>query len=147
MALTDRVAAAAPYAQQLLYNRDVQASARDASQAARSAYRRARGKDASEIAQDKKLRQQVDKAVAAVGALFAEVQKSPPKRSTHRGRRVIALLLLAAVGAVIANEGLRARLMSLVRDVGGTSGESGDSESGAAAAPASPQDQNGDSVG
>jgi hypothetical protein len=45
MALSDRASALAPYAQQLLANPEVQARARDSSQAARAAYRRARGKE------------------------------------------------------------------------------------------------------
>jgi hypothetical protein len=115
MVLNDRAAALAPYAKQLLYNPDVQASAREASQAARAAYRRARGKDAPAIAQDKKIRRQVDKAVAATGALLKEVRQPPPPRKSRRARRWAGLALVAVLVAAIASESTRARLAALVQ--------------------------------
>jgi hypothetical protein len=147
MALTDRTAALAPYAQQLLYNRDLQASAQEATQAVRAAYRRARGKDAPDIARDKKVRRQVDKAVAAIGSFLAELQKPPPKAKPRRAPRLVALALLAAMAVVIANENLRARLLGLLRDGDESSDTTRAVEVSAAAGPATPPDQNGDSVG
>ena len=44
MAVSDRAAAVGTYAQQLLDNEDVQASARQAADATRAAYQRARGR-------------------------------------------------------------------------------------------------------
>ena len=44
MAVSDRMAAIGPYAQQLLDNNEVRATARQAADATRAAYQRARGK-------------------------------------------------------------------------------------------------------
>jgi hypothetical protein len=99
MAVRNRTAAAVPYVQQLLSNRDVQASARQGAQAARAAYRRARGKDAAEVIQDRKFRRQVNKAAAAISGLWKEVEESTPKQKPRWRWPAIALGL--AVGAVL----------------------------------------------
>jgi hypothetical protein len=97
MAMTDRAAAVVPYAQQLLSNRDAQASARQAAQAVRAAYQRARGKQAEEIIQDKKFRRQVNKAGAAISGLWKEVEESAPKQKSRWRWPAVGLGL--AVGA------------------------------------------------
>jgi hypothetical protein len=99
MAVKDRTAAVVPYVQQLLSNRDVQASARQAAQATRAAYRRAREKDAQKIIQDKKFRRQVNKAAAAISGLWKEVEESTPKQTSRWRWPAIALGL--ALGAVL----------------------------------------------
>lgn len=66
MAVSDRAAAIVPYAQQLLENNDVRDPARQAADATRAAYQRARGRDAREAVQDRKLRRRVTAAVAAM---------------------------------------------------------------------------------
>jgi hypothetical protein len=117
MAVKDRTAALAPYVQQLLYNSDVQASARQAGQAIRAAYRRARGKHAEEIIQDKKLRRQVNKAASAISGLWKDVEESRPKQKS-RWRWPAIALGLAAGGALLVTIGNgRARLSELL---GGT---------------------------
>lgn len=63
MTLSDRAAAAAPYAQQLLYDRDVQAALRRVFGATRGAYARGRGRSASQAVKDKKLRRQLQQAL------------------------------------------------------------------------------------
>ena len=76
MALSDRAAAIGPYAQQLLDNDDVQDAARQAADATRAAYQRARGQNARKAVQDRKLRHRVTAAVAAMGVPGA-VSKAP----------------------------------------------------------------------
>jgi hypothetical protein len=115
MAVSERVESVASYAEQLLHNRDVQAAARDAIDATRAAYRRAHGKDAQEIIQDKKFRRRVNTAGSAISGLWGEVQDSPPSRKPHWGRRAIVLLVLVGgVTAVLANQRLRMRLHGLI---------------------------------
>lgn len=99
MTVRDRTAAVVPYVQQLLSNRDAQAAARQAAQATRAAYRRARGKDAEETIQDKKFRRQVNKAGAAITGLWKEVEESTPKQKSRWRWPAIALGL--ALGAVL----------------------------------------------
>ena len=102
MALRQRATAIAPYAQQLLYNSDVQASVREAAQATRAAYRRARGKDVKEIIQDKKVRRQINKAAAAISGLRKEVEESTPERKSRWRWPAIALGLAVGGALLIA---------------------------------------------
>jgi hypothetical protein len=104
MALMERATAIAPYAQQLLYNSDVQASARQAAQATRAAYRRARGKEAEEIIRDKKFRRRTSEAAAAISGLWKEVEESTPKQKS-RWRWPAIALGLAVGGAVLITIG------------------------------------------
>lgn len=145
MALSERAAAIAPYAEQLIYNSDVQASARDAAQAARAAYRRARGRDAQEVIQDKKFRRQVDKAASAISGLWGEVQEPQPKR--RWGRWVLVLLLLSGLVAVIANQSSRDRLQGLVSRGGETSQTTSEASPSASEVQPISSEQNGDPIG
>lgn len=101
MAVSDRTAAAVPYVQQLLSNRAAQASARQAAQATQAAYRRARGKDAEEIIQDKKLRRQVNKAAAAISGLWKEVEESTPRQKPRWRWPAIAFGLAVGAGLLV----------------------------------------------
>ncbi len=144
MALNDRAAAIAPYAEQLLHDSDVQASARDAAQATWAAYQRARGKDAQAVMHDRKFRRQVNKAAGAISGLWGEVQEPPPRR--RWGPRVLLIALLAGLLFAIVNETVRDRLRSLL------TGTSKSSESTFAAGSSAPEaqpispEQNGDSI-
>jgi hypothetical protein len=114
MAVKDRTVALAPYVQQLLYNSDVQASARQAAQATGAAYRRARGKHAEEIIQDKKLRRQVNKAASAISGIWKDVEESRPTQKS-RWRWPAITLGLAVGGALLVTIGNgRARLSELL---------------------------------
>jgi hypothetical protein len=104
MALRQRATAIAPYAQQLLYNSDVQASVREAAQATRAADQRARGKDVAEIIQDKKFGRQINKAAAAISGLRKEVEESTPERKS-RWRWPAIALGLAVGGALLITIG------------------------------------------
>ena len=114
MAVSDRVAAIGPYAQQLLDNNEVRATARQAADATRAAYQRARGQNARKAVKDRKLRRRVTAAVAAVGEFLGAVSESSPKQKSPWPRR-IALLAAAAAGAwLIRNEAVRARIQELL---------------------------------
>jgi hypothetical protein len=67
MAVSDRAATVGTYAQQLLDNQDVLASAREAADNACAAYQPARGQDPRKAVQDRKLRRRVTNAVSAAG--------------------------------------------------------------------------------
>jgi len=114
MAVSDRVAAVGVYAQQLLDDQDVQATARQAAETTRAAYQRARGQDPREAVQDRKLRRRVTNAVAAAGEFLGAVSETPPKPKSPWPRR-IALLAIIGTGAwLISNESVRARIQGLV---------------------------------
>ncbi len=114
MALTDRAAAVGSYAGQLLTNQDVQARARQAADATRAAYRRARGQDVREAVQDRKLRRRVTAAVAATGKLFGAVSENAPKQKSPWPRRIALLAAAAMIGWLITNQGLRTRVQGLL---------------------------------
>jgi len=101
MAVSERAAAIGPYAEQLLYNSDVQASAREAAEAIRAAYRRARGKDAEEVIQDKKFRRQINRAAAAISGLWREVEESTEEPKSRWRWPAIVLGVAAAAALVV----------------------------------------------
>jgi hypothetical protein len=114
MAVSDRAAAVGTYAQQLLDNRDVQVSARQAVDATRAAYQRARGQDPRKAVQDRKLRRRVTSAVTAAGEFLGAVSETPPKPKSPWPRR-IALLAIIGVGAwLISNQAVRARIQGFM---------------------------------
>jgi hypothetical protein len=114
MAVSDRVAAAGGYAQQLLDNQDVQTAARQAADATKAAYQRARGQDPREAVQDRKLRRRVTSAVAATGELLGAVSKTEPKPKSRWPRRIALLALIALVAWALNNESVRARIQGLL---------------------------------
>jgi hypothetical protein len=87
MAVTDRVAVLAPYAQQLLCNQEVQDAGGSALDATPEAYGRARGESVSEAVQDKQLRRRLEQAGEAVGEVWSAIGE-PHLRRDRRGARV-----------------------------------------------------------
>ena len=114
MAVSDRVAAMGPYAQQLLDNNEVRATARQAADATRAAYQRARGQDARKAVKDRKLRRRVTAAVAAVGEFVGAVSESSPKQKSPWPRRIALLAAVAAGALLISNEAVRTRIQELL---------------------------------
>jgi hypothetical protein len=110
MAVSDRAAAVGGYAQQLLDDQDVQATARQAADATRAAYQRARGQDPREAVQDRKLRRRVTAAVAAAGEFLGAVSETPPKPKSRWPRRIALLAIVGAGVWVASNENFRARV-------------------------------------
>lgn len=113
MALSDRAAAIAPYAQQLLENNDVRDTARQAADAARTAYQRARGQDARKAVQDRKLRRRVTAAVAAVGEFAAALSKARPRQKSPWPRRLVVFTVIGAGVWLINHTAVRARIEGL----------------------------------
>jgi hypothetical protein len=114
MAVSDRMAALGPYAQQLLDNNDVRATARQAADATRAAYQRARGQNARKAVKDRKLRRRVTAAVAAVGEFLGAVSESAPKQKSPWPRRIALLAAVAAGAWLISNEAVRTRIQELL---------------------------------
>lgn len=114
MAVSDRVAAMGPYAQQLLDDNEVRATARQAADATRAAYQRARGQDARKAVKDRKLRRRVGAAVAAVGEFVGAVSESSPQQKSPWPRRIALLAAVAAGAWLISNEAVRARIQELL---------------------------------
>ena len=114
MAVSDRAAAVGTYAQQLLDNQDVQVSARQAVDATRAAYQRARGQDPRQAVQDRKLRQRVTDAVTAAGEFLGAVSETPPQPKSPWPRRVAVLAILGAAAWLISNQSVRARIQGLM---------------------------------
>lgn len=113
MTLSDRAAGAAPYVRQLLNNQDVQESARQAVQAIRAAYDRARGKDTAEIVKDKKFQRRVSEATSALGRLWGATTE-PPKPKRRWPRVLIAIALVGIAAFAVGNESVRNRFQELI---------------------------------
>jgi hypothetical protein len=108
------MAAIGPYAQQLLDNNEVRATARQAADATRAAYQRARGQDARKAVKDRKLRRRVTAAVTAVGEFLGAVSESSPKQKSPWPRRIALLAAVAAGAWLISNEAVRTRIQELL---------------------------------
>ena len=94
MAVTDK---AAPYAQRLLHDRELQRDLRELASAIRGGYGRAeKKKKPSRLADDRKFKKSAQRAAASLKDASARFQGEPPK--SHRGRKI--LLVAIIVGAV-----------------------------------------------
>jgi hypothetical protein len=118
MAVSDRAAAVGTYAQQLLDNQDVQASARQAADNARAAYQRARGQDPRKAVQDRKLRRRVTNTVRAAGEFLGAVSETPPKPKSPWPRRIALVAIIGGAAWLISNENIRARIQGLMGQAG-----------------------------
>jgi hypothetical protein len=114
MAVSDRAATVGTYAQQLLEDQDVQATARQAASAARAAYERARGQDPRKAVQDRTLRRRVTNAVTAVGEFLGAVSEAPPKPKSPWPRRIALLAIIGVAAWLISNQAVRARIQGLM---------------------------------
>ena len=112
MALSDRAAAAALYAQKLLSDRDVQDALRRAFGATRDAYARGRGSSAGQAVKDKKLRRQLEQALTAVCELWSVLCAYPRRKSRARGK-LAAVALVSAAGFLVLNVDARERMLIL----------------------------------
>jgi len=100
--LNDRAAALAPYAEQLLNNRDVQDAIQRAADAGRDTYQRARGTSPRKAVTDKRLQRRLqDTAKASYDVWTAIAEAGKPKRRARWGRRIL-VVTVAATGAFVA---------------------------------------------
>jgi hypothetical protein len=100
MAVKDK---AAPYAERLLGDRELQRDLRDAAAALRTSFNRAESKKRkpSRLMDDKKFKQSAQRAAVSIKDAQARFRGEPPK--SHRGRKVLlVLLLLVGLGAAAA---------------------------------------------
>ncbi len=108
------VSAAKPYLTQLLSNQDVQENAGRAVRAAQDAYARARGKDAVEVASDKKFQRRLREAAGAARQALSAASEPPPKPKRRRGRKLVGVALAGAGIFLALNADARAKLLGLV---------------------------------
>jgi hypothetical protein len=110
MSIVDRASALGPYAQYLLDNEDVQASARRAFTASRDAYDRSRAKKGA-AAQDRKVQRRVRDAAQAAQDVVGTIGRQRAKQQRKRRGR-----LALAVGAGVAAAGGALALVPQVRE-------------------------------
>lgn len=102
MALSDRASALAPYAEQLLNNRDVHDAIQRAANAGRDSYMRARDTGPGKAVKDKRLQRRVQETAKASWDVWTAVAESgKPKRRARWGRRIV-LVTVAGAGAFVA---------------------------------------------
>lgn len=115
MSVSDRAAALAPYAQQLVYNRDVQDAIQRAAAAGRDTYQRARGKSPAKAVKDKRLRRRLQQTAQASRDVWIAVAESEDKRRRPRWGRRLVVVTVAGAGAFVAlNAGAREAVLGLV---------------------------------
>jgi hypothetical protein len=102
MSLNDRAAALAPYAEQLLNNRDVQDAIQRAANAGRDSYQRARGTSPAKAVKDKRLQRRVQETAQASWDAWTAVADAGKRKRRPRWGRRIAVLTVAAAGAFVA---------------------------------------------
>jgi hypothetical protein len=102
MSLNDRAAALAPYAEQLLNNRDVQDAIQRAASAGRDSYQRARGTSPAKAVKDKRLQRRLQDTAQASFAAWTAVSESPKRKRRARWGRRVVLVTVAGAGAFVA---------------------------------------------
>jgi hypothetical protein len=113
--LNDRAAVLAPYAEQLLNNRDVQDAIQRAATAGRDSFQRARGTSPRKAVKDKRLQRRLqDTAQASFDAWTAVADAGKPKRRARWGRRVLVVTVAAAGAFVALNTDARETVLGLL---------------------------------
>jgi len=120
LSLSERAAAAVPYLQPLLDDRDVQASVRRLAGAGRKTYERARGKPPGKALKDKRVRQRVREAAIAAWQVLAAIDDAQTRHRRPRWRRRVLLVLTVSAGAygvyLVSNGEGRPALRNVIGD-------------------------------
>ena len=113
MSLNDRATALAPYAEQLLNNRDVQDAIQRAATAGRASFQRARGTGPRKAVTDKRLQRRLQETAQATFDAWTAVSESrKPKR--HWGRRIVVVSVVAGGAFVALNADARQTVLGLL---------------------------------
>ena len=121
MSLNDRAAALAPYAEQLLNNRDVHDAIQRAASAGRDSIQRARSTSPSKAVKDKRLQRRLqDTAHASWDVWTAVAESSKPKRRARWGRRLVVVTVAAAGAFVALNTDARKTVLGLLPSSSGS---------------------------
>jgi hypothetical protein len=126
MASTDALSRLAPYIEQLLEDESARDDLRQGAGKLRIAYQRSQ-KRGVKAARDKKLRRQIQSAAQSLAEGATALAHDTQKPKKRRGRILLTLLTLGAIGAGVAialNEDLRSSLL-------GSSPNAGQSTDGA----------------
>jgi hypothetical protein len=118
MASTDAVSRLTPYIEQLLEDESARDNLRQGADKLRGAYHRSQKKRVK-AAKDKRLRRQLQSAAQSLAEGATALAHDTQKPKKHRGRKLFALLTVAAIGAGVAialNEDLRSSLLGSSSD-------------------------------
>jgi hypothetical protein len=115
MALSDRASALAPYAEQVLNNRDVQDAIQRAANAGRDSYMRARGTSPGKAVKDKRLQRRLQETAQASWDVWTAVSESgKPRRRARWGRRIVVVTVVGAGAFVALNTDVRQTVLGLL---------------------------------
>lgn len=125
MALSDRASALAPYAEQVLNNRDVQDAIQRAANAGRDSYMRARATSMGKAVNDKRLQRRLQETAQASWEVWTAVAESgKPKRRARWGRRIVGVAVTAAGAFVVLNTEARQTVLGFLPNNGPNSSHS-----------------------
>ncbi len=98
------------YVQRLMEDDDLRENLRTAYESTRSAYGRMNGKAPQKALENKKV--QKDLKVAAISLKSAaDALREPKKKKRRRGKGLIGLVVIGGIGALVASEGLRKKVL------------------------------------
>ena len=99
-----------PYVQRLIEDPELRENLRTAYESARKAYGRMNGKTPQKALENKKVQKDLKEAATSLKSA-AEALREPKRKRRRRGKGLFALALIGGVGALVASEGLRKKVL------------------------------------
>jgi len=99
-----------PYVQRLIEDDELRENLRTAFESARKAYGRMNGKAPQKALENKKVQKDLKEAATSLKSA-AEALREPKKKKRGRGKGLVGLLLIGGIGALVASEGLRKKVL------------------------------------
>ncbi|MFY9265207.1 MAG: hypothetical protein WAO61_07255 [Solirubrobacterales bacterium] len=102
-----------PYIQKLIEDKELRDNAVSALRSARKAFDRAasKGWDKNDLANDKKIRRDLEQAIKGIKQTRATLIEPPRKRKGGAFKKLFLLGVIGAIGAIATNEGLRKKVL------------------------------------
>jgi hypothetical protein len=98
-----------PYVQRLIDDDELRDNLRTAYESARKAYGRMNGKTPQKALENKKVQKDLKEAATSLKSAAEALRE--PKKKKRRGKGLLALLVIGGIGALVASEGLRKKVL------------------------------------
>ena len=99
-----------PYVQRLVEDDELRENLRTAYESARKAYGRMNGKTPQKALENKKVQKDLKEAATSLKSA-ADALREPKRKKRSRGKGLFALALIGGIGALVASEGLRKKVL------------------------------------